>query len=499
LLSPANHDEGTSPPTASVRKRVHPAAWLFGVLAVFALAGVLLVALDHETRGPVQRVELPDGSRLSVAGVVYGSKHDFSDETRIQKFLRKWLPPVHQRLYPSGVLRFSNVSSEARLGIFLLHEDPAGTHDFFNQNMVKRLSSGTDWATKIYNSGSVSSGGEKKLLHFAEAVPLTRENFQLTMLLPDASNTTYSMVATLDLKNPAYQPAPTPLPPPSPMPVVINDGILSTTLLHVVAGTGGPDYNPERGPRDYEDWDGKQARLLAGKFFPPAPDGDSRTVIMCQIESLAHPGDKWQLNQLIGRSSTGMQVKSGGLSSRPGDAYHVYDFTSSMVQEAGPYDLDLQFVKHEGYRPHELMLVDTEIPTTGSAPVAGARAVINGSNVVFEGLAGADFRSTGSMNLMLSSRDKPIVLLSYDQPPGKMIYPRLIAAVDALGIRYGYNMSTSGHSVAAPRYTAAYELRPNSPSNRHQLPVSPAGTSITLTFALSEGHTLKTRLTPWVP
>lgn len=86
-------------PGAGKPKESNPALWLFGALGTFLFAGTLLLLLGSGQQQRTSTVELPDGSRLTLKKVRYGTSYSYEDQGRFRSVLQKFAPNVYRWFY----------------------------------------------------------------------------------------------------------------------------------------------------------------------------------------------------------------------------------------------------------------------------------------------------------------------------------------------------------------------------------------------------------------
>lgn len=479
-------------PSAGGARKAHPALWLFVALVLFTVIGATVLLLDSKQPNPTT-VQLPDGTSLTLQRVGYGTDVPYEEESWYRRFAKRFAPNIYLRTTRGSRTRhFGYNGSTPKAVFFVIHEDPTARHSFFHGGQTTVLSAPPHWSTRLHSFSTIDLQPGRRLFSFAERVPVTRPDLLLSFWTHDAGRTTSTLVASFPVENSGFT-GEAKAPPPTPMPLALNDGVLSVTLLHIVTGTAEPHYSPGNS----EPWDNTWKRIAAGHFFPSQAERESHTIMVYSAGSLSDPSAPWQIQDIKGADRFGNPVTHSGSGSRSQLGIHLKSFSPSLVPEAGPFDLELEFNKDAGFSPDELFVVDAVIPTTGSEPLSGARATVNGCKVHFEGLAGPDYQSTGTRHIAYTSQDHPVAVLEAIKPPGKQVRPRLVKAVDDRGTIYtsgGSTFGAGGSSGSAINYACSLEARPS--DWRNPVSGSPPGTSITLTFALPTSRFLKTQIVP---
>jgi len=475
----------------------NPALLLFIALIIFMVAGALVLLSDFGTKPKLQTVELSDGSKLTLQAVRYGTTFSFHEDGWWHKLLKRFATSYYYRHYGSRN-HLSYSGSDPVLGIYLENEDPADGFRVWESSLRRQVSAGPDWTAEI-NSYSSAHESKKRYHLLQTQVPTTRKTLEFALYQPDKNWTTHTLLAKFEFENPGYK-EPGSAPAPSPMPLVVGDSEISATLHHVVTGTADLNYSVDK----KANWRKSAERIAGGKFYDPEPQKVSCISVIYEVASNITPRHQWRITKLEAVDRFGGKIATRSSSSRSHNNLQLLSLSPSLAPEAGPFDVELELTKTAGFEPDELLIVDTEIPTSTTEPKMGPSKVMAGSNYQFMGLAGADFRTTDTSKYPTMGSGTPMAFLHMRQPTGGggLRWPNFNGAVDANGVEYeSWNNSSSSfdHSTGSYVSSSAYGLQAKGPRPGTRGTASAPGTSITLTFSVPGIHKLNTKFTPRTP
>ncbi|MGI8907754.1 MAG: hypothetical protein ACR2IE_14830 [Candidatus Sumerlaeaceae bacterium] len=479
-MSPANSTD------ADLRDRVPrqiPWLWIGLVVLPFLLAGPVVLQLVR-LRGTQRQTAVIRSTQVSVSlGEVVSGKHlEFHrpwllrDNTGLLEMLgfRNNLPVRHQMKNDGvGVVLFGFASVDGMLNPFQAE---------FNDGRGWKTTSGiADWTTIRERPTA-----QDVVLFATGSIP--RSSRQLQVRLLDFGGTTVAEIARFDFANPLYDPSAA-VSAHSQLPVTAADRDLSVTLQQLVTGVRNLRWEYERDRSS-----AAHARLETDCRNGNFPKAEANELAFTAAELTMHlhgkPSHDWAVVKAHFRDPAGNEfdnnITNQANDLRIGTGYY-YSFSPMMWTGEGPFRVTLDLARERNFAADELLTVTTVVPPAGMPPAEKLSASVGGTSVTFEGICGENYKESmgGGGNWSVAH---PTAFLGLEERRGH--HAMLTSAVA---------QATSQPVGMIPGDTYDYIATSAGPTRRRKafgLWTPPAGTTITLTFAVTATRTVEFEAEP---